>query len=125
MALLREIRVRARQITPPVLAACVVAYFGYHALHGERGFLAWRELRQDLAAAQAGAARLAGERARLELRVGLLRPDNLDPDLLEERANVLLGYGHEDDLIILLPDRRAASRQPCPAPDCGGSPAVD
>jgi cell division protein FtsB len=125
MALLREIRARARQITPPVLAACVVAYFGYHALHGERGFLAWRELRQDLAAAQTSAARLAEERARLELRVGLLRPDNLDPDLLEERANALLGYGHQDDLIILLPDRRAAPAEPCVAPLCDGARQMD
>ncbi len=109
MALLREIRVRARKIAPPVLAACVVAYFGYHALHGERGFPAWRELRGDLNQARATEARLAGDRARLVHRVGLLRPDNLDPDLLEERANLLLGYGHDDDLIILLPGRRRAS----------------
>ena len=112
MAILREIRVRARKITPPVLAACVVAYFGYHALHGERGFLAWRELKQDLAQASAIEARLAADQARLERRVGLLRPDNLDPDLLEERAIALLGYGHDDDLVILLPGRRGAPGQP-------------
>jgi cell division protein FtsB len=112
VAILREIRVRARKITPPVLAACVVAYFGYHALHGERGFLAWRELKQDLAQARGLEARLGEDRARLERRVGLLRPDNLDPDLLEERANVLLGYGRADDLVILLPGRREAPGQP-------------
>ncbi len=112
MALYREIRARARQIAPPVFAACVVAYFGYHALHGERGFLAWRELKQDLAEARAAEARLAGERALLEHRVGLLRPDNLDPDLLEERANALLGYGRGDDLIILLPGTRGTTGQP-------------
>ncbi len=109
MALLREIRVRARKIAPPVLAACVVAYFGYHALHGERGFPALRELKGDLSQARATAARLAEERAPLARRVGLLRPDNLDPDLLEERANLLLGYSHGDDLIILLPGRRGGS----------------
>ncbi len=111
MALLREIRLRARKIAPPVLAACVVAYFGYHALHGERGFPAWRELKGDLSQARATEARLADERARLARRVGLLRPDNLDPDLLEERANLLLGYGRDDDLVILLPGRRGASDQ--------------
>ncbi len=112
MALLREIRLRARKIAPPVLAACVVAYFGYHALHGERGFPAWRELKQDLSQARATEARLAGDRARLARRVALLGPDNLDPDLLEERANLLLGYGRGNDLIILLPGRRGGSGQP-------------
>ena len=111
MAILREIRVRARQVLPPVLAACVVGYFGYHALHGERGFLAWRELRHDLAEARVVEARLAGERARLDRRVRLLGRDGLDRDLLEERAQVLLGYGHYNDLVILSPDRgRTAAR---------------
>ncbi len=112
MALVREIRIRARKITPPILAACVVAYFSYHALHGERGFLAWRELTQDLAEARATEARLAEARAQLERRVGLLRPDHLDPDLLEERANALLGYGRDDDLVILLRNRRKTPRGP-------------
>ncbi len=107
MAILREIRVRARQVLPPVMAACVVGYFGYHALHGERGFLAWRELRHDLTEARAVEARLAGERAQLDLRVRLLGRDGLDRDLLEERAQLLLGYAHERDLVILSPDRGA------------------
>lgn len=104
MALLREIRIRGRKIALPVLSACVVAYFGYHALHGERGFLAWRELSQDLVTARDTAARLKTERQFLAQRVKLLEPDSLDPDLLEERANALLGYSHENDLVILLPN---------------------
>ena len=108
MTIFREIRLRARQILPPVMAACVVGYFGYHALHGERGFLAWRELRHDLAEARVDESRLAGERAQLDRRVRLLRRDGLDRDLLEERAQVLLGYGHESDLVILSPDRGGA-----------------
>ncbi len=103
MAILTEIRVRARKILPTVLAASVVGYFGYHALHGERGFLAWRELKQDLSAARSVEAEVAAERARLDRRTALLRADNLDPDLLEERARVLLGYGHPGDLVVLRP----------------------
>ena len=111
MAILREIRKRARKIAPPVLGACVVAYFGYHALHGERGFLAWLKLKQNLTEAALTEAQLAGERTRLDRRVRLLRPDNLDPDLLEERAHALLGYGRSDDLIILLPTERGGGSE--------------
>ena len=103
MAILTEIRVRARKILPTVLAAALVGYFGYHALHGERGFLAWRELKGDLSAARSVEAQIAEQRLRLERRTALLRTDNLDPDLLEERARVLLGYGHPDDLVVLRP----------------------
>ena len=108
MAILFEIRVRARKILPTVLAAALVGYFGYHALHGERGFLAWRELKRDLAAAQSVEAQIAEQRALLDRRTALLRADNLDPDLLEEPARLLLGYGHPGDLVIL---------RPGPAPD--------
>ncbi len=101
MAILNEIRVRARKILPTVLAVSVVGYFGYHALHGERGFLAWRELKGDLAVARTVEAQIAEQRAQLDRRTALLRADNLDPDLLDERARVLLGYGHPNDLVIL------------------------
>ncbi len=103
MAILREIRVRGRKILPTVLAASLIGYFGYHALHGERGFVAWRELRRDLVAVQRVEAKLAAERTQLDRRTALLRTDNLDPDLLEERARLLLGYGYSDDLVVLRP----------------------
>ncbi len=103
MAILREIRVRGRKILPTVLAASVIGYFGYHALHGERGFLAWRELRRDLVVVQRVEAELAAERTVLDRRTALLRTDNLDPDLLEERARLLLGYGYSGDLVVLRP----------------------
>ncbi len=101
MAIVTEIRIRARKILPTVLAASVVGYFGYHALHGERGFLAWRELKGDIAVAETVEAGLAEQRARLERRTALLRTDNLDPDLLDERARALLGYGDSGDLVVL------------------------
>ena len=103
MTILREIRVRGRKILPTVLAASLIGYFGYHALHGERGFLAWRELRRDLVVVQRVEAKLAAERTQLDRRTALLRTDNLDPDLLEERARLLLGYGYSGDLVVLRP----------------------
>ena len=103
MRLLREIKVRARQAAPQVLAACMVAYFAYHALHGDRGFYAWIMLKQEKGQVEATAAAVAAERARLERRVGLLRSTHLDPDLLEERAQAILNYGAPGDHIIFLP----------------------
>ncbi len=103
MTILREIRVRGRKILPTVLAASLIGYFGYHALHGERGFLALRELKRDLATVQRVEAQLAAERTLLDRRTALLRADNLDPDLLEERARTLLGYGYPEDLVVLRP----------------------
>ena len=105
MALVKEIRIRARQVVPLVLAVCTLAYLAYHALHGDRGFLAWLILKQDLAEAELLRDDLQRQRMALAHRVGLLRPDSLDPDMLEERARMLLNYGHRDDRVILLERR--------------------
>jgi cell division protein FtsB len=42
------------------------------------------------------------ERVELERKVSLLRPDNLDPDMLDERARAMLNYLHPRDLTLML-----------------------
>jgi len=112
MRLLREIKTRARQAVPQVLAACMVAYFAYHAMNGDRGFYAWIMLKQEQAQVMATADSLQDERRQLERRVALLRGATLDPDLLEERAQAILNYGAERDHVIFL--EPALQRRPAP-----------
>ena len=100
MALLREIRKRVRQVAFQALFACLVGYFCYHAVQGERGLLAWRHLQLELADARTLNQHLAMEQTALEQRVALLRPESLDPDLLEERARLMLNYGLPDEVIL-------------------------
>lgn len=107
MAVFREIKNRARLIAAPVVIFCLVAYFGYHAIQGERGLLAWLSVKQELTQARATQTALTETRADLERRVTLLRPDSLDRDMLDERAHAILNYGREDEVIILLPQGRA------------------
>ena len=103
MALVHEIRRRGRQFLPQVLLAATLGYFGYHILQGEHGVLAWLQLEKDLRIARANATVLDEEKAQLEHRVNLLRPDSLDPALLEERAREVLNYARDDEMIVLLP----------------------
>lgn len=101
MAVVREIRRRARQVAPQVVAACLVGYFAYHLVHGERGFSAYLHLKQELAAAEQTRAELTAERKVLEQKVALLRPEHLDPDMLSEQARKLLGYGRANEIVVL------------------------
>lgn len=100
MGLLNEVRLRARHIVGPVLCLVLVGYFAYHLVNGERGGIALLQLNQQIQEAKANAAFLAKERAQLESRVALMRPDQLDPDMLGERARVMLGMGHPDEVVI-------------------------
>jgi cell division protein FtsB len=82
------------------LWACAAAYLGYHVVQGDRGLIAWLHLTKEVEQVTASLDLANGERARTERNVALLRPDGLDPDLLDERARVVLGLGHPRDLVI-------------------------
>ena len=101
MFLLHEIRKRARHIAGPILAISLFGYFAYHSVQGDRGLIAWIQLGQQVEIAQATLEKVSRDRSTLEHRARLLRPDNLDPDMLDERARQVLGLTHPDDLIIL------------------------
>lgn len=103
MAVLNEIRDRIRQVAPQVLAACVVAYFVFHAIQGERGLLAYLQLTQQLEETEAVAEELSEKRNDWEHKVSLLKPGSLDRDMLEERARKVLNYLREDEVVIYLP----------------------
>ena len=89
------------QVIGPLVGAFLVAYFGYYALHGDRGLIALAQLQTQIEQSSATLERLKAERVALERRVKGLRPDSLDLDILEERTRALLNYAHPDDLIIL------------------------
>ena len=100
MNILYELRKRAPQVALPVIGICVAGYFAYHAVQGDRGIIAWLVLNQQIRDAREIEGELAAERATLEQRVELLQPSTLDPDLLEERARVMLNVAHADEVVI-------------------------
>lgn len=101
MLLLHELRKRARHIAGPVLAISVFGYFTYHSVQGDRGLIAWVQLTQQVEIAQATLEKVSRDRGALEHRARLLRPDNLDPDMLDERARHVLSLTRPDEIIIL------------------------
>ena len=48
MSFFKEIRLRARHVIGPVLGISAVTYFGFHAVQGDRGLMAWWKLRQHI-----------------------------------------------------------------------------
>ena len=85
----------------PLIGLGAVGYFAYHTVEGDRGVLAWMHLRDDIVDAELQLAKVTSERQQLEHRVLLLRPDHLDPDMLEERARAMLNMGRADEVEVL------------------------
>ena len=90
-----------------VVVTAILAYFGYHALHGQYGFLAWIDTSRDLQAARQELAQLKGERALLQRDVQAFQRDSIDRDLLEEELRKL-GYVKPNEVIILRRDAEPA-----------------
>ena len=85
-----------------VSAICLVmlVYFGWHVFEGPRSFG-----HRDALFARAGhlegeLAKLKAAQGLLESRVQLMRPESIDPDMLDELARRTLQYVGPDDLII-------------------------
>ncbi len=100
--MLQEIRKRGVSVSLQAFAACMVVYFAFHAVQGERGFLAYVKLNKELQQAEVQADAIAEQRAALEMKVAGLRPGSLDLDLLDERARMLLNYGQPTDGVVRL-----------------------
>jgi len=94
------------------VAALIIGYFGLSAYTGAHGLKAKQDLAQQQTGLMADIERTRAERLELERKVSLLRADNLDPDMLDERARAMLDYLHPRDLTLMLKKypRRFASR---------------
>ena len=103
MALMGEIRRRVRHVAGPVVMAGIAAYFGYHAVEGDRGLISWWQVTSQIKSADATLERVRNQRTALERRVTLLGSEKLDLDLLDERAHLMLNMGSPDEVVVLNP----------------------
>lgn len=96
------------------LAALLIGYFGVNAYNGDRGLKAKEDIDRQTATLTVELDRLKAEQAQWERRIALLKPDDLDPDMLDERARILLDYADPHDLTLMLnrPSLSAAAPKP-------------
>ena len=97
-----------------VMAALLIGYFGVNAYSGNHGLKAKEDLDQQIGTLSADLDSLKRERAQWERRVALLRPDRLDPDMLDQQARLLLDYVAPNDLILMGTRGSAATAAPRP-----------
>jgi cell division protein FtsB len=106
MIVLREMRRRAKGLIGPVLGLALTGYFAYHLVEGDRGLRAWMRITHELRQAKSNLADVAAERATLDRRVANMRPEHLDPDLLETQVRRNLDVAAPDEIVIMQPANR-------------------
>ena len=96
--------------TPPrettcALLAAVLAYFGFHAYHGEFGINSRHKLQEQAAELQAQLAAVQGRREAMEKRARLLHDGTIEKDMLDEQARQALNLVKPDEVIVMLPQK--------------------
>jgi cell division protein FtsB len=81
------------------VCCALLGYFGWHAFEGPRGFPYRDGLQAEVAVLTAKSEALHAERVRLEDKVALLRPESIDPDLLDELARGHLELAKPTDVV--------------------------
>ena len=100
MAFGREVKRRAKAAVAPVIFLSLVGYFGWNAVQGNRGLVAYAQRQELLAQAQADQAKTQADRDAWERRVAGLRSRHIDADTLDERARAMLNLADPTDVIV-------------------------
>ena len=85
----------------PTITAGVLAYFGFHAYHGEFGINSKYAFEARAAELQRELDEIRGRRIGLERRVQLLHDGTLEKDMLDEQARRALDLLQPDEVTIM------------------------
>jgi cell division protein FtsB len=96
------------------LAALLIGYFGVNAFSGNRGLNAQQDIDRQMDVLGRELAQLEHEHAQWRQRIALLKSDNLDPDMLDERARALLDYASRGELTMMFEPRVRPVASPTP-----------
>ena len=97
----RRLRTVLNALALYTIAGLVIGYFGVNAYTGNHGLRAKQDLDQQFAELTSELARLKAERAKWQHRVSLLKSESIDPDMLDERARVVLNYLEYRELTLI------------------------
>lgn len=85
----------------PAITAAFLAYFGFHAFHGEFGIYSKYRLEERARELEAELAVVRKQRGDLEQRVQLLHDGTLEKDMLDEQARRALNLSNPDEITIM------------------------
>jgi cell division protein FtsB len=79
----------------------VLLYFIFHAIYGNRGILAYYSLSHQIEEAEKELDVVKAETMEIDHKVNSMRPESLDPDMLDEQARKNLGVASSTEKAFL------------------------
>ena len=87
-------------LTVTVVCFCLLGFFAWHGLNGKRSFANQKTVLVKVSMLEEQRDAVRARREALETRVALLRPESIDPDMLEEMARKMLGFTRPDEIVM-------------------------
>jgi cell division protein FtsB len=78
----------------------MLGYFAFYAFYGVRGYPYRDQLDVQFASLTNDFDSISAQRKAIESRVALLRPESVDPDLLDELARSNLDMANQNDIVV-------------------------
>jgi len=102
MSIATMLKRRLRAAIPPIIFLLLAVYFGWNAMHGDRGLVAQQQDQLDLAAAKAQLASANAEVAQWENKIDGMGDRDLDLDALDGQARSMLNLVDPRDLVVMM-----------------------
>lgn len=83
-----------------LLLVLVFVYFSFYAVRGERGLIKYVNLNKEVSDARLCAQKYALEKEEWTQKVNRLSNQNLDLDMLDERARLVLNMAGDKEFVI-------------------------
>ena len=103
---MRDLVSNLKKLAILIAGLLLLVYFAYHTLYGTKGYLAEQNLHTQLDQTNQNLNAVQTDRKGMERRVQGLKPESLDPDLLDEEARRQLGLSKPDEKVILTPQQQ-------------------
>jgi cell division protein FtsB len=102
MVIRSRVRAVLNSLALYAIAALLIGYFGINAYTGNHGLRARQDIDMEIGQLKSELDGLRSERRNWERRVSLLKSENIDADMLDERARALLNYVDPRELTLQL-----------------------
>lgn len=92
----------AKRFDLMVMLSCMLllGYFGWHAFLGPKGFAFRDALKHQVAVLSQDLEAISAKSVSLETQVRLMRPESVDPDMLDELARDKLELVRAGDIVV-------------------------
>lgn len=89
-----------RRLWMPVVTAAFLGYFGFHAFNGSYGLRAMDRIEREGTELTLRLGYLKTERRKLERRIAAVRPEGLDPEVVDVAARTQLNLMRPDEVVL-------------------------